>query len=336
MRLTRLLYVLFLVFTVTSCFEKDKPMSPFVWDGQTFIMEQSIYTHQIFFNIGTNSIAKSNHNEDWDLSFESSAKGWHIRVNSSNFINIYRTYIFDFSISQFQVDEKNWRYDKSNGDHDSTAIGTWVDISKQPYTYSGQVYLIGQYDGTRYKPLKKLVFTQVNDTSYKFTYADLNGDNTKDAVIIKDSACNYSYFSITLGQQLKIEPTRNEWDLLFTQYETTLFDNGKPVPYLVRGVLINPYQVQAAVDSSKVFENISMTDVPGFSFKTDWDAIGYNWKSVIIDIQSNSAKYNVRSGYNYTIRDVKGNYYKLRFVSFYNKTGEEGYPTFDFLKLNTD
>jgi hypothetical protein len=333
MRLTRLLYVPFLVFTFSSCFEKDKPMPLVDWNGQTFAFDQSIYTNQFFFNLETNTIVKNNPDEDWDLSFEASSKGWHIRVNSSSFLNIYNTNTTDFSGSQFQLNEKNWKYDKSNGDIDSTAIGTWVDISQQPYVYSGHIYLIGRFDGVFYKPVKKLKFTSVDDTSYRFIYADMDGKNAKEGIVIKDTVCNYSYFSLSTGQQVKIEPPGNDWDLLFTQYATTLYDNGNPVPYYVRGVLINPFQVRVAEDSSKVFENISLNDLSSFSFETDWDVIGYNWKSVVIDIQSNSAVYHIRKGYNYIIRDVKGNYYKLRFVSFYNKTGEAGFPTFDFLKL---
>jgi len=317
---------------VSSCFQKDKPMEPFVWDGQTFAMSQSMYTHQLFFDIESNSIARLNNNADWDLSFESSANGWHIRVNSSNYLNIYQTGVYDFT-AQFSIDNTKWKYDNSNGNPDSTAVGAWVNTGVHPYQYSGQVYLIGTYDGSSNKPIKKLIFSMVNDTSYKFSYADLNGDNRKDILIKKDSSVNEVYFSITAGQQVNIEPNRNNWDLLFTQYETTLFDNGKPLPYYVRGVLINPNHVEAAVDSSKTFEQISIADIPSFNFHSTWDAIGYNWKSVAIDIASNSARYAVRSNYNYIIRDVKGNFYKLRFVSFYNLTGDEGYPTFDFKKL---
>jgi HmuY protein len=328
-------FVIYLIIAIsfTSCFQKDKALQPFIWKGQTFAFDQSMYTHQIYFDIESNAITKINNNTDWDLSFESSAKGLHIRVNSSNFLNIYPTGVYDFSVSQFQVDDKNWRYDISNGNSDSTAVGVWVNTAIQPYQYSGQVYLIGQYDGTSKKPFKKMIFSLVNDTSYKFSYADLNGDNRKDVLLRKDTSFNYTYFSVVTGKQVNIEPVRTNWDLLFTQYETTLFDNGKPLPYYVRGVLINPYGVQAAVDSSKTFEQITIADIPSFYFKTNWDAIGYNWKSVAIDIASNSARYRVRNNYNYIIRDVKGNFYKLRFVSFYSNTGNEGYPAFDFVKL---
>jgi hypothetical protein len=307
-------------------------MQPYVWSGETFSLEQSMYTHQLFFDLESNSITKINSNPDWDLSFESSATGWHIRLNSGNYLRICQTNSYDFSISQYQPDPKKWTFDKSNGDPDSTAIGNWVNTTTKPFQYTGQVYLLGEYDGILNKPLKKLVFTQVNDTIYGFTYADLNGDNKKDVIIRKDSICNYTYFSIPTGQQVNIEPPRNNWDLLFTQYETILYDHGNPLPYYVRGVLINRGNV-VAVDSSKIFEQISIADVPLFNFKTDLDIIGYNWKSVTIDIASNTAKYNVRSNYNYIIRNVKGDFYKLRFVSFYNKSGAEGYPTFEFVKL---
>ena len=74
-----------------------------------------MYTNQLFFDFESGTISRMNGNADWDLSFESSAAGWHIRVNSANFLNIYPTNTFDFSTTQFQLNQKNWKYDKSNG-----------------------------------------------------------------------------------------------------------------------------------------------------------------------------------------------------------------------------
>jgi hypothetical protein len=38
-------------------------------------------------------------------------------------------------------------------------------------------------------------------------------------------------------------------------------------------------------------------------------------------------------GLNYVVLDREGYFYKLRFISFYNNSGEKGYPTFEFQRL---
>ncbi len=328
--------VLFVLFCLTSCFEKDQPIPPTLLskDVNRFAFSQSIYATQFYFSLGNNQIVKSNNIEDWDLSFESSPKGWHIRINGGNVLGIYSTEIIDFITTQFATPAKDWKYDKSNGDADSTAINKWVDISKIPYSYSNKIYLLGKYDGVKYNAIKKLVFTGVTDTSYVFRMADINNTNLKDVIIRKDTTCNQSFFSIKSGNQIFIEPAKNEWDLFFGQYVTTLYtDKGVPTPYYVRGTLINPYKLGIALDSVTNYNDITNANVNSFKLKTEWDIIGYNWKTVAIDKQGNTAQYAIRKTYHYIIRDVKGDYYKLKFMGFYNTKSEPGYPSFEFLKL---
>jgi len=330
-------YILLVIFTMmtvlSSCFKKDEAISPFQASGNTISIAQSIYTNQIYFAFSSDSIIKINANEDWDLCFESAPSGWHIRVNSANYLGIYRTASNDFSQVQFTLNNKSWKYDKSSGNIDSTAVGTWVNMQVSPSVYTNQVFLIGQYDGITYNASKKLQFTMVNDTSYRFSYADLNGNNPKDVLIRKDTSCNYTYYSISTQKQVTIEPKRTDWDMVFTQYSTTLYSNGAPVDYFVRGVLINPYKVQVAADSTRVYENIGISNLSEFNFQTNWDAIGYNWKSVVVNALANTAKYTVRDNYFYVVRDTKGVYYKLKFLSFFNTKGDPGYPAFEFIKL---
>ncbi len=336
MSFKNLVIVLFVFFCLTSCFKKDQPIPPAILskDVKRFTFSESIYTTQFYYSLGNNKIVKSNINEDWDLSFESSPKSWHIRLNGGNFLVIYPTDIIDFTTTQFTVPAKAWKSDKSNGDADSTAINKWVDISKIPYSYSNKIYLLGKFDGIKYNPIKKLVFSGVTDTSYVFRIADINNSNLNDVIIRKDTTCNQIFFSIKTGQQTFIEPPKNEWDLFFGQYVTTLYtDKGVPTPYYVRGTLKNPYKVEIALDSVTNYNDITNANVNSFQLKTDWDIIGHNWKSVAIDEQGNTAQYAIRKKYHYIIRDVKGDYYKLKFLGFYNIKSEPGYPSFEFLKL---
>jgi len=331
-----------LCFTIllNACFEKEQPIAPYNSSitGVLFTIQQSIYTNQLFYSFESNKIVGSIPNTAWDLKFESSPQGWHIRVNSSNFIEIYPTdttnFQSNFTANKYKkISNIEWNFDKSNGNPDSTAVGNWVNTSTNPYIYTGMVYLVGQWSGTSSFPLKKMIFTMVNDTSYRFIYANLNGNDSTVVTIRKDTSCNYSYFSIAKGSQVIIEPKRFTWDILFSQYVASLPDNGVFVPYPVRGVLLNPNQVMVALDSVHSYTSISLQDISNFQFTSVSDFIGYNWKSVTINFAANTGTYSLRPNYTYLIQDVLGNYYKLKFLSFYNSQGLEGYPAFEIMKL---
>ncbi len=329
---------LIILLLLNSCFEKEKPVAQYNFTGVLFPIRQSIYTNQQFYSFENNMITGSSPNGAWDLCFESSTQGWHIRVNSSNFIEIYPTdttnFEADFTANRYKnITGIEWSYDKSNGNPDSTAVGTWVYTATMPFIYSRKVYIAGQWNGSASVPLKKIVFTMVNDTSYRFMYANLDGTDSMQITIKKDTSCNNSYFSITQGNQVTIEPKRYTWDILFSQYIAPLPDNGVFIPYPVRGVLLNPNHVSAYLDSVKTFDNITINDISGMQFSTVSDFIGYNWKSVTINFQANTGTYSLRSNYTYIVHDVAGNYYKLKFLSFYNSQGDEGYPAFEVSKL---
>jgi hypothetical protein len=322
------------MFALTSCFEKDEALAPSQWDGQGFAFSESIYTSQFYYSLSSNSIRAKNNNEAWDLSFEASANGWHIRINSANLLGVRNTHSLNFDQTSFPSSSNKWMYDKSDGNPDSTAIGKWVDTSGVSNTYTNEVYLIGKYDGIDYLPIKKIVFTMVNDTSYQLKYADLNGDNFHQLAIKKDASYNQVYYSFTSHSPVSVEPARNSWDLLFTQYTTTLYtDQGVAIPYFVRGVLINPYHVEAILDSVHTFSSITLSLTSTMVFSQKQDVIGHDWKSVEIDQQANTAKYAVREKYTFIIRDVGGVLYKLKFTSFFNDSRTPGYPSFIFLKL---
>jgi hypothetical protein len=104
---------------------------------------------------------------------------------------------------------------------------------------------------------------------------------------------------------------------------------GEDYPYLVFGVLLNPNKVVAALDTVHNFADIVLADTSEITFSQDLDAIGYEWKYYNFD----AGVYTVVPEFSYIIRDRDGYYYKLRFVDFYNDTGDKGHPEFEFLAL---
>jgi hypothetical protein len=232
-----------------------------------------------------------------------------------------------------------WKYDVSSGNRDSTAIGNWVDFlpPDSAKSYSHEVYVIDRgYDELgNLRGLRKIVFQELVDSTYSFRYSNLDGTAENTFSIAKDPTVNYTFFSFDEGgKQLSLEPPRYDWDLLFTQYTTLLFtDEGDPYPYLVTGVLSNPMAIQIAKDTLYDFSSIDL-DVAGNLFYSEaQDEIGYDWKDIVGDVTTGNVSYVVVEGLNYVVRDSEGYYYKLRFISFYNDSGDKGYPTFEYQRL---
>ena len=78
------------------------------------------------------------------------------------------------------------------------------------------------------------------------------------------------------------------------------------------------------------FDKITAASIPNYLFSADWNAIGYDWKSHAFGAAGN---YTVNSNITYIVKDTDGNYYKLRFLDFYNNKGDKGYPKFEFSRI---
>jgi hypothetical protein len=319
-----------------SCFEEDKMVPPHIpGDEQSFEFEKSIYHFQSFFDLGTNSIMAENGNSDWMLRFAAHPGDWHIGINSADYWAAFNTGTSDPDSIPDSPDPDNWVFDHSSGDPDSSAFAGWVKFSDEDTLYTGHIYLLGKNDGIRYKPSWIIQFYKVDQNVYRFRFKSLTGEEWQDFEIPKSPSHNYQYFTTSrYGKLVQIEPVQDNWDLLFTQYGSILYtSDGVPTPYYVRGVLLNRHVVIAAVDSVSHFADISFEDIGGYTFSNQQDFIGYEWKSVEVDENSNTAVYKVVPDITYIVKDTEGFFYKLRFISFYNDMGKKGFPVIEYLRL---
>ena len=148
--------------------------------------------------------------------------------------------------------------------------------------------------------------------------------------INNDIDFNFQYLSFTLNDTVNIEPKKNTWDILFTQYTHVFNQDTDPPSYLVTGVLTNYInQIEVTVDTNNLFSDIEYNMLMNYDFSSYQDIIGYDWKYYNLDNQS----YIIDSEKNYIIKDQQGYYYKMHFVDFYNDLGEKGYPMFEFQQL---
>lgn len=328
------------IFFLTSCFKEDAkitPHDPGNVNTQTIELTKD-YRYQVYYDLGLGRVVSTNLKKDWDLGFECSPDGWHIILNTSSFMVAAESGFTDFSLPIDTVGYK-WNFDVSSGNPDSTAIGNWVEFHSpdSSKTYSNEVYVINRgYDEVgNLRGFRKIKFQGLENDTYTFQYANLDGTGENTFSITKDPTINYIYFSFDDGGKMVVlEPPKSDWDLVFTQYTTLLFtDAGEPYPYLVTGVLSNPSTIEVAVDTLYDFSSISLDIVDNLQYSARLDEIGYNWKDIVGDVSTGNVSYVIVEGLNYIIRDWQGFYYKLRFIGFYNNSGDKGYPTFEYQKL---
>ncbi|MFC2106765.1 HmuY family protein [Bacteroidota bacterium] len=343
MRKENISILLILIMLLSSCFKEDEKVMPHDPGNLTTktvsISNQDYpYLYQVYYSLSNDAVVSQNLKGEWDLGFDCSESGWRIILNSSCFMYAANTGDKDISLST-DTTGLTWKFDKSDGNPDSNAIGRWFEYNTvdSSLVYPAEVYVFnrGYNEKGKLRGLKKVVFDSLSQNVYYLRFADIDGSNITSVTISKEDHVNYTFLNFDNGgQQLTLEPNKQDWDLLFTQYTTLLFtDDGQPKDYLLTGVLLNPYNTKAMQDSSINFFNVDYSVATGFNLTNDLDVIGYDWKDIVGDVNSGQVTYVIIPNLYYVIQDKMGFYYKLRFISFYNNAGLRGCPTFEFQKL---
>ena len=321
-----------LLFALTSCFEEDE-MVPKHESGDLTVGEVELtetYKYQVYYDFETNSTIKRNLLSEWDLGFETSDSGWHVILNTSKMMLAGNSGTTDFEALK-DKGEIDMTYDQSTGNLDSTAIGNWYNLSEdQPVSFE-YVYVIDRGTDADFNFLgqKKITLNFQDEKTYLLRFANMDGSDEQTILIPIDTAVNFVCFSFDKGI-VDIEPNKNSWDLQFGKYSTLLYtDVGDPYPYLVTGVLLNPFKTVAGSDTIHQFDEINFEIAKQQNLVIQKDIIGYEWKDYDFDL----GMYTVNPEKIYILRNRIGFYYKLRFIDYYNSTGEKGYPTFEFLRL---
>ncbi|NOZ46880.1 MAG: hypothetical protein GXO79_08865 [Chlorobi bacterium] len=307
-------------------------------DPQIFLLENSVYSYQSYFNLETNEVTASNEKTSWDLAFECSDTANHILINpatKARLIKLNKT--FEEVTSLTGIAPESWAWDNSDGELSKTAVGNWLDFSKVPPKAIENTFVLDKgYDesGNRlgYKKFELIGF---ENNSYKIRFADLNGNNEYTANIPKENNVNFIAFSFNNGGEiLNLEPDNNNWQILFSQYTgKTPDDYGHMVDYFVQGVLLNRDGIQAVVDTIHSFAEIDYELAQTFNYSSKMDTIGHMWKTVSINMETYESTYICDTNRIQIIKTPNNIYYKLRFLDYYNRDGQKGYPSFEYQKL---
>jgi len=320
---------------LSSCFPEDERVTPHVSGDELAVqLESSIYERQIYFDFNTERVVADVPNDSWIIAFATDPEGWEVRINSGALYGVHSTGVYNFSEVTAVTSAAEYHFDNSKGLPDSCAFEEWIDRSGSSYQPTGEIFLIGKFDGIKYNPEFKLRIDSVNTGAFYFTYSGLTGE-PESYMIPKNQDYNFTYVTLeNTAEIVSVEPPKSDWDLLFHQYGTIIPDDfGVPTAYYVRGVWVNPENVQVCNDSITPFDNISYHDFENYDFKDIQDYIGYDWKDVEIDFETNTAVYTVNPDVTWLIKSAAGYYVKMRFVSFLNNSGKQGYPGFEYVKL---
>jgi len=335
MRILEIVECMILALMVSGCFKEDQPVPKHPrGDVRSDTIEMSqTYKYQVYYELDSVGSLMTNDKKASDLGFECSPEGWHILLNTADFMVASDLGEVPFGVPQ-DTSLARWRFDRSDGNLDSTAVGTWYVVDERGDTVSNRhVYAInrGMDDQGKSLGYVQVIFDSLKRGTYYFRFALLSGGVEHRGTVIKDVSVNYLWFSLDNGGSVQtLEPDKSTWDILFTQYTTMLFtDLGEPYPYLVTGVLLNRTHTAAALDTLNNFDSLSYQIAQQVTYSENLDAIGYNWKYYNFE----AGNYTVRMGVSYLIRNRLGNYYKLRFVGFYNNLGQKGFPAIEYQRL---
>ena len=258
------LYIL-LIF-VFGCEQNEIPIQPSMGELQSYQIEmESDYKYQVFYNLENNIVVKQNIKTEWDLAFESSQDGWKIITNSARFAQVSELVNSNFE-DIIAIDNLTWRWEDPKGIIEETAIGD--------YRQKNAIYIIDrgfQIDGTN-TGYKKITIDSINQNMYSIKYANLDNTESRNIQIIKNDNYNFQYLSFEDDNLKEIEPKKEDWDLIFTQYTELYNDPELPPSYLVTGVLSNYLNnVLIAKDTVNNFEEIDNSMINLYAFQNKQD-----------------------------------------------------------------
>ena len=176
-----------------------------------------------------------------------------------------------------------------------------------------------------------------NGTGYKIQYADLASTTFTEKTISKDTAYNFTFFSLASGNTVSVEPEKAKWDLNFTVFTNYLNMGSGDVTYGYADFITSNsrggakvYQVLVSTGGS--YADFTKAKIVEDNFKaseTDQRIIGANWRNG----GGPTTLPSIRTDRFYVVKDAAGNYYKVRFLTMLNEASERGNVTLEYAIL---
>lgn len=176
-----------------------------------------------------------------------------------------------------------------------------------------------------------------NGNGYKIQYADLASATFQEKTIAKDADFNFTFFSLTTGTAVAVEPKKAKWDVCFTTF-TNYLNAGTEVTYGYSDFIVSNMKggtkaYQALVADAGSYDGFVKANVVESNFTvsaTDQRVIGASWRNG----GGPTTLPSIKTDRFYVVKDAAGNYYKVKFLAMTNDAGVRGNPTIQYAILN--
>ena len=348
----------FALLTLASCSNDDGETVEIPTVGET--LEAGVgganEPNQVYVDLSAAKSAAVNR-ASWDFGFYSGSE-FRVILNGSlkmavkkletTDITLVQEINTDVTVGQGNVATSNGYVDNPTGVLEGSGAGIGTAIAEISATDSeNKVYLVnlGLAVGTETPTVGSVIVDGAargwkkvrilrNGNGYKIQYADLASTTFTEKTIAKDSEFNFSFFSLTTGKTVSVEPEKNKWDLNFTTFTnylgTVLYGYSD---FIVSNRLGGTKVYQVLVSGDVTYEAFTKANVVETNFDSsalDQRIIGANWRNG----GSQYSLPSIKTDRFYVVKDAAGNYYKLKFLAMTNVAGERGHVTFEYKILN--
>lgn len=351
--------------TLTSC-SKDDETTPVVETPASAgaIKQPSVgganQPNQVFLDLSTETSTAINR-ASWDFGF-SSGSDFRVTINGALKMAVKQLATTDMSITQTSDvnvavgagtnPASNGYCDNPTGVLAGAGLGIGTAIAEvSANDADNKVYLVNlgyavstttpnigsvSIDGDA-RGWKKVRFLR-NGNGYKIQYADLTSTTFTEKTIAKDAEFNFTFFSMASGTTVSVEPQKAKWDVCFTTFTNYLsMGPGSEVTYGYSDFITTnmkggtkAYQVLTSAFTYDAFAKANIVEANFTTSATDQRIIGSNWRNG----GGPSTLPSVKTDRFYVIKDVVGNYYKVKFLAMTNDGGVRGNPTIQYAILN--
>jgi len=326
-----------LIISVSACNEDETKFLIPKGEENEVQIENSIYTHQTYYDLSTNSVIVSVDVNEWDFSVETTGSMQSIKLNPAKGYRVFKTTSTNITDEIILPEVPEWNFDDPSYDPTKMAFYGWKD---------NEVFVIGKKMGSPNPTMPsigvyaKVSFLKTSD-GVKMQWM-FEGETDIHHCILSVSGENhpFTWFSFEAEGAANIQPpSPNDYDLIFSSYTGEIFDGTQSFIFDLHGTLTNRagnvrsyrYNPGDATDEEyiKIFKNLTASDVESSKFKIDANIIGYNWKT----FSRITMSYEIDKSNMYFATDGDGNIFKIRFTNYYNGDGEKGYISFTYALL---
>ncbi|MCB9262007.1 MAG: hypothetical protein H6607_06505 [Flavobacteriales bacterium] len=316
---------------VSSCFTEEERIQPLPDSEQSLSLYRP-FNGQIYYSLQHRKVVKQNPTLDWDLAFSCHPDKYTILLNYTKGMAAFNTQSSDF-YKIYNEPEYPWVFEQFSTEEAQTSIGVWGDFSFENPQSFGQVYIINMGYGLNgeWLGMKKIKVKTFSEKGYTISFADMDNSNEKSIEVAKNDSFNFVYVSFFYPKTiLHLEPSKDEWDLLFTTYCDSIKPQKTHPLYLqhldksfelAEGVLLNPHQRKIIQDSLITFNQIDFFKIEPLIFDYQPNYIGRTW--YVWD--SRTLKYRIDPNC-FIIKDEEKNYYAVEFTNF----GKTDFNRFSF------